>query len=112
MANDVTKTPSTHVVDFAGEYPCDTNGSEISKIKHQTATRSLGSELVVNHSFSSKQAGGYKDYYEKMATYVAIIASPAQSVDSTATALTFPVITLLSLLLRLLIFPENTKGRP
>ncbi len=92
LAGDVTTTPSTHVVHFAGDYPCNKDGAEIVKIKHQTSQKSLDRDLVVHHSFSSKPPGGYKDYYEKMTTYVAIISSPAESINSNVTSRTFPVI--------------------
>ncbi|HEY5498234.1 MAG TPA: ThiF family adenylyltransferase, partial [Syntrophales bacterium] len=45
-----------------------------------------------NHSFSSKPREGYKNYYEKMTTYAAIISNQAQSIDPNVTATTFPVI--------------------
>jgi len=92
LAGDVTTTPNTHVVSFAGDYPCNKDGTEIARIRHQSSRQELASDLVVHHSFSSKPNGGYKDYYDKMTTYVAIIASPAQSLDPTVTAKTFPVI--------------------
>src|SRR5262249_18693651 len=59
--------------------------------KHQSARTSLDHDLVVQHSFSSKPNGGYKDYYEKMTTYVAIISSPARSLDPNVTATPFLV---------------------
>lgn len=92
LAGDRTASPGTHVALFAGQHPCDQFGNELSKIKHATATNDLGEGLVVQHSFSSKPVNGaaYKDYYEKMTAYVAIIASHAQAVDPTATANTFP----------------------
>ena len=93
LAGDVTTTPSTHVAMFSGDHPCNKDGSEIVKIKHQSAQQQLDHDLVVQHSFSSKPtSGGYKDYYEKMTTYINIIFSPAHSIDSTVTATTFPVI--------------------
>lgn len=92
LAGDVTTVPSTHVVYFAGDHPCNKDGSEIVKIKHQSERRSLDRDLIVHHSFSSKPNGGYKDYYEKMTTYVVIISSPAQAIDPSVTAKTFPVI--------------------
>ena len=92
LAGDITTSPSTHVAFFAGDHPCNKDGSEISAIKHGTAVHHIEGDLVVNHSFSSKPNGGYKDYYEKMTTYIAIISSPAQSIDPTATAKTFPVV--------------------
>lgn len=93
LAGDVTTTPSTHVAFFAGDYPCNKDGEEIIKIKHTSSRQELARDLVIDHSFSSKPTdGGYKDYYEKMTTYVAIVSSPAQSIDATVTARMFPVI--------------------
>jgi len=92
LAGDATTTPGTHVIYFAGEYPCNRDGSEIVKIKHQSSRQELDRDLVVNYSFSSKPAEGYEDYFEKMTTYVAILSSPAQWIDPSVTAKTFPVI--------------------
>lgn len=92
LAGDVTITPSTHVAYFVGEHPCHKDGSKISRIEHQTTTTSLG-DLVAHHSFSSKPPGGsYKDYYEKMTTYIAIISSPAHAIDPEVTTMPFSVI--------------------
>ncbi len=93
LAGDVTTTPSTHAAYFVGDHPCRKDGAEISQIKNQSGDQTLDKDLVVNHIFSSKPtSGGYKDYYVKMTTYVAIISGPAQSIDSSVTATTFPVI--------------------
>lgn len=92
LAGDVTTKPRTHVVYFVGDFPCNKDGSEIVKIKHSSEQKSLDRDLIVHHSFSSKPTEGYEDYYEKMTTYVAIISSPAQSIDPSVTANTFPVI--------------------
>ena len=86
LAGDVTARPSTHVALFAGEHPCDRNGRELAKIKHESTRREISDGLVVEHSFSSKPADGYRDYHHKMATYVAIIAGPAEAIDPSATA--------------------------
>jgi Domain of unknown function (DUF6791)/ThiF family len=92
LAGDVTATPSTHVTYFMGDHPCHKDGSKIRQIEHGTATTTIDRDLVVNHSFSSKPPGGYKDYYDKMATYITIISSPAQSIDPNVTATPYPVI--------------------
>lgn len=86
LAGDVTTTPGSHVAFFVGEHPCNVDGSVMSKIKHQSKDSTLGRDLVVNHSFSSKPAGGYPDYYEKMRTYFNIISSPARSAHPNAKA--------------------------
>jgi len=92
LKGDITTTPSTHVVSFAGEYPCNKDGSEISQIKHQSINLTIDGGLVANHSFSNKPSSGYRDYYEKMTRYVEIISNPAASVDNSVTAKTFKVI--------------------
>ena len=92
LAGDDTIRPSTHVVYFAGEYPCNADGSEIAKIRHQGVETHLDRDVTVHHSFSSKPPDGYKDHYEKMTTYAAIISNPARTIDPHATAQTFPVI--------------------
>src|SRR5579872_1297634 len=73
MAGDLTQRPKTHVAMFAGEYPCDKDGRPIENIRHGTSRQVLGADLAVDHSFSSKPAAGYADYYEKMSTYAAIL---------------------------------------
>jgi len=92
LAGEVTVPPKTHVIMFAGEHPCDKDGRELSKIKHGSARQQICDGLVVDHSFSSKPVGGYKDYYEKVAAYAAIISSPAEAIDPNATARTRRVI--------------------
>lgn len=91
LAGDVTTTPDTHVAYFAGEYPCNKDGAELGKIRHESIRRSLDHDVVVDHSFSSKPEGGYADYYHKMTTYTNIIFSHAFSLDSNVTPRTFPV---------------------
>ncbi|MCA9178777.1 MAG: hypothetical protein KDB14_30150, partial [Planctomycetales bacterium] len=92
LQGDKTAPPGTHVVHFAGEYPCDHEGRPLEKIRHQSQARGICDGLSVSHSFSSKPAGGYADHYEKMATYAAILAKPAAMIDATVTATPFPVV--------------------
>lgn len=94
LAGDSTTTPSDHVVDFAGETPCDHRGVPLHRIIIESTTRSLADNIVVNHKFSSKPIGpaAYRDYYEKITTYTAILEGFARAIDSSASARTFPVI--------------------
>lgn len=78
LAGEVTRTPATHVVEFDGEYPCGADGQPLHKIAHQSFTKNYGNGLTARHSFSSKPPGGYPDYYQKMTTYAAILAGPAE----------------------------------
>lgn len=95
LADDQTGRPDTHVAYFSGEHPCNEDGSEIAKIKHSSHSHSLAEGVAVDHSFSAKPkpADSYPDYYAQVTTYVAILSGPAQRIDSTLTAKTFPVIT-------------------
>ena len=87
QAGGVTVTPADHVAKFIGEHPCYADGTELYKIKHQSQPETLDRGLVVQHSFSAKPVtGAYKDYYEKMTTYIAIISAPAQAIDPAVTA--------------------------
>jgi ThiF family len=94
LADDQTGRPDTHVAYFSGDHPCDEDGSEIAKIKHGSNAHSLAEGVPVNHSFSAKPkpADSYPDYYAQVTTYVAILSGPAQRIDPTITAKTYPVV--------------------
>lgn len=94
LAGDQTSRPDTHVAYFAGDHPCNEDGSEIAKIKHGSHAHSLAEGVAVNHSFSAKPkpADSYPDYYAQVTTYVAILSGPARRIDPTLTAKTFPMI--------------------
>jgi hypothetical protein len=94
LAGDVTTRPDDHVMHFVGDHPCREDGVEIAQIKNQSARRSLGDGVMIDHTFSAKPmpAGNYEDYHAKMTTYAAILSRHAQVIEPTATAQTFPVI--------------------
>lgn len=94
LAGEQTGRPDTHVAYFSGDHPCNEDGSEIAKIKHGSNAHSLADGVPVNHSFSAKPkpADAYSDYYAQVTTYVAIISGPAQRINPSVTAKTFPVI--------------------
>src|SRR5688572_8416724 len=82
LADDITIRPTTHVALFSGDHPCHKDGSIFHEIAHSSSPNAVDGELVFHHSFSSKPPNGYADYYEKMTTYVGIISSPAQQLES------------------------------
>ncbi|MBU1822077.1 MAG: ThiF family adenylyltransferase [Bacteroidetes bacterium] len=95
-AGDVTIQPETHVAYFAGNYPCNRDGSEMTKmvIGSQDGLR-LADGLIVQHTLSKKpftQDFRYKDYYDLVTAYVELLSNPAKSLDPTVTAQTFPII--------------------
>jgi len=91
LAGDRTTTPETHVAYFIGELPCDKNGNPIQSIINSTAQQVLGGRITVNVTFSSKPKDGYKNYYDKISTYLSIICNPAKSLDDSVTERKFKV---------------------
>ena len=90
---DVPIKPADHVAYFCGEHPCNAEGAEIHKIKHSSPGTKIGKDLVLDHMFSAKPvSGSYVNFYEKMTRYVSIFSGPAQAIDPTVRADTFPVI--------------------
>ena len=88
LAGDKTARPDDHVAYFAGEHPCNADGTEIAEIKHASGERTLAEGVVIQHSFSAKPKphDSYPDYYAKMTTYAALLAGPAQLIDPDAQA--------------------------
>lgn len=89
-AGNRTATPETHVIHFAGEHPCDLNGSQLVLNRHGGDQTIAG--IGVNHSFSRKPPNGYEDYYQLVTTYIAVFGSHAAAIDPDVTAKTNPVI--------------------
>ncbi|MGD0581237.1 MAG: ThiF family adenylyltransferase [Bryobacteraceae bacterium] len=92
LAGEMTARPDDHVAFFAGDYPCQADGTQIEKIRRTSGECVLADGVVIQHSFSAKPTDPYEDYYAKMTTYVAILSGHAQVIDPTVTAKTFPVI--------------------
>ncbi|WP_026614418.1 ThiF family adenylyltransferase [Ensifer aridi] len=92
MSGDRTNPPETHVMMFAGEFPCDQFGRPLEKIRHTSSRQRIGGDVVIDHSFSSKPQHGYPDYYEKVTTYAYLLGSPAAAIDPDITARTHRVV--------------------
>lgn len=81
-----------HTVSFAGDIPCDHEGTPLTNIVIDSTTRQLGTRLVVNHRFSSKPGpSGYPSMYAQIRQYVTILESHAQRVEPEITAKTGPI---------------------
>ena len=90
MVGNRTQQPSTHVIQFEGDYPCTHEGKPIEAIRNQSQRQQIAPGLFIDHAFSSKpKSGAYKDYYEKVRTYAGILAGYAQAIDPTASPLVF-----------------------
>lgn len=94
LHNDKTEKPADHQVWFAGDHPCNSDGSIIAQIKHTTAIMTLCEGVVVQHRFSCKPQGGYLDYHAKITRYVEIIQNQAKAIDPKVDARTFKPIVL------------------
>jgi hypothetical protein len=92
LAGDVTARPADHVTRFIGETPCAADGTPLSQLVNSSQRQDLGHGIVVDHLFSAKPTGGYRDYHHKVTAYVSRLAGPAAQIDATATARTFRVI--------------------
>jgi predicted ThiF/HesA family dinucleotide-utilizing enzyme len=89
-SGSTTTTPNTHVVTFAGSIPCDNHGRELNAIINQRGSFPVDGSLTASCMFSSKPAGGYPDYYEKMTSYVDMLLGYAWAIDPSVTAKVFP----------------------
>jgi len=89
LAGDATARPASHVTWFVGEHPCDRSGRAITAIRHGTGAFQLASDILAQHAFSNKPAGGYADYHAKMTRYIEVISAPAQSLQPGLTARTY-----------------------
>lgn len=92
LTGDQTVKPTNHVALFSGDHPCNRDGTEIIQIKNASSAQKIDNDLTTHHSFSSRPTGGYRDYYDKMTTYVAIVSNPAKAIDPRVTAQTYSVI--------------------
>lgn len=77
-----------HQTWFIGEHPCNSDGSTLTDVQHQSVTESKGDNITVNHSFSVKPRNNvpYKDYYEKFVRYINLISAPATAIEPGVTA--------------------------
>lgn len=94
LAGDKTVKPKSHVVLWAGSYPCNSEGIKLINLVYNSNMKEKICEgLYATFSFSQKPSNeGYNDYYEKITTYVKILEGYAHVIDHKATARTFPVI--------------------
>lgn len=89
--------PADHVVSFAGELPCRSDGQslELHLGVHDKRRQPLFDGFYVDHKFSNKPAGaaGFpSDYYVKMVHYVFLLQAQAKALDPDADARTYKVI--------------------
>lgn len=95
LAGDQISGMGTHVMHFAGELPCDSNGNPLNKQRIGEGEHHHP-DTVTNHTFSSKLLGpegqtrAYENYHEKVLTYVWMFASHAKEIDPSKDPRTHP----------------------
>jgi hypothetical protein len=93
LADEKVMQPDDHTIHFAGDHPCNSDGTIMQGIKHVSETKELAEGLVINHTFSAKPPSGrYSDYYDKIVTYIRNLLSEAALIDPTVTAQTGNVV--------------------
>ena len=66
--------PDTHVIMFAGDYPCDADGHALEAIRNSSGRTVIAPDLAADHRFSSKPKTGYSSVTAKLkAKSVAIV---------------------------------------
>jgi hypothetical protein len=89
LAGDRTATPSSHVIFFAGEFPCDQHGQPLNYLAHTSHDEIVFENVMRNHSFSNKPESGYTDYYHKFTQYISLLMAPAFALDGNIKARTY-----------------------
>ena len=97
LAGDITAQPSDHTIMFHGSEPCDNTGNTLEHLINQHHQQHLTPTITIDFMFSHKPVdttGGtpYPNYYEKITTYISILASYVSLLDPSCSAKTFPVI--------------------
>lgn len=82
LSGTTTAPPATHVMCFVGGVPRDQHGKPIKDLVNPGVEKwSAGPGLTAACGFSQKPGGGYKNFYDKVVYYTAMVMSPAQAVD-------------------------------
>lgn len=88
LNGDSTSKPGTHVMWFSGGVPHTSSGTALPL--HENRPHNLADDIAVVCSLSQKPSpDGYANYYDKVATYVGLIAGHAAVIDPAVTATTF-----------------------
>jgi hypothetical protein len=89
LDGDITVNPvEDHTIRFVGSVPCVVSGEPLRAVINSTEAE-LEPGLVVNHQLSSKPDQPYRDYFEQITAYIALIGAEARAVDPTVDARTF-----------------------
>lgn len=93
-ADDVCGPPADHTAFFVGDHPCNTDGTPMIQVVLALNAVVISDTITTNYYLSAKPKprDRYVDFHEKVTTYVRRLSGPAEEVDPTVTAKTFPFI--------------------
>jgi hypothetical protein len=90
LTDDVARPPSDHQAKWAGECPCNEDGSIMQGLGPSAISMKIAShEVKWSFSCKPKPADKYDGFFHKMSHYAAKISGPAQAIDPTVTAQNF-----------------------
>jgi len=90
LNGDITGRPSTHVIHFAGDFPCYHTGRPLEPLRHQSSSQPIGRGLVSNHSFSNKpKPEGFDNYFDKIHHYASVLSHQARAIEPSASPMSF-----------------------
>lgn len=92
LAGDALTTPPDHTTHFGGVEPCDAEGRPLSRVINGPQRNEFLPGLTTDFYFSAKPpTGNYATYYDKVTTYVELLARWAKVIEPRSTARTYPV---------------------
>ena len=84
-SGDIVKKPRDHTARWAGQQPCNSDGTIISSLVNSRQQQNHGKGLISDYYLSCcpDTINRYEDYHEKVSTYFNMISAPAQKFDYT-----------------------------
>lgn len=84
-AGDIVREPDSHTAYWAGQQPCNCDGTIIPSLVNSSQRNNYGKGGVSDYFLSCCPdiTNKYKDYYEKVTTYFNMISAPARNLDYT-----------------------------
>lgn len=84
-SGDIVKKPRDHTARWAGQQPCNSDGTIISSLVNSRQQQNHGKGLISDYYLSCcpDTINRYEDYHEKVSTYFNMISAPAQNFDYT-----------------------------
>lgn len=91
LAGDVAQygPSSNHQVYFAGDRPCGVDGTELQAFGCTPGRQEILPGLWIDHAFSAKPEGNYRDYHHKMTAYIKKLRAPLIELGIEADARTY-----------------------